>query len=258
MSKRRNNATGAVGTARWGWLRRANTVLRLLNLRPVSPASRALSWRASVILRLPNLSSGPLNARVCDCCQTDSAVTTDGPVVVYRNRTTDEIRDIYITRLQAGTWSEGQPVADDGWRVPGCPVNGPAIDAHGRTTAVAWFTGHPTPRVRAAMSTDSGVSFNPPVTISEQQVVGRVDIVLLNDQEAVITWLEDNPGRLLTRRISLDGRLGAKVTIAHLAIERNAGFPRATLVNGALAVAWTDVSEGLSQVRVSTLELAAF
>ena len=33
----------------------------------------------------------------CDCCQTDAALTARGPLLVYRGRTPDEIRDISPT-----------------------------------------------------------------------------------------------------------------------------------------------------------------
>ena len=38
--------------------------------------------------------SEELDPKVCDCCQTAAAVTDDGPVVVYRNRSDQELRDI--------------------------------------------------------------------------------------------------------------------------------------------------------------------
>ena len=34
-----------------------------------------------------------VDGRVCDCCQTDAAMTPKGPVVVYRDRTEEEIQD---------------------------------------------------------------------------------------------------------------------------------------------------------------------
>ena len=55
--------------------------------------------------------------RVCDCCQTAAALTSDGPVVVYRDRTEDEIRDIHISRLIDGAWTESRAVSDDGWYI---------------------------------------------------------------------------------------------------------------------------------------------
>ena len=37
-----------------------------------------------------------LDGRVCDCCQTGATWTKKGPIVVYRDRSEDEIRDIAI------------------------------------------------------------------------------------------------------------------------------------------------------------------
>jgi len=55
-----------------------------------------------------NLSSESLiDDLVCDCCQTDVAETTTGPVAIYRNRTDDEIRDIYVSRFVDGRWQTG-------------------------------------------------------------------------------------------------------------------------------------------------------
>jgi len=90
-----------------------------------------------------------LDARVCECCQTSAAVTRDGPVVVYRDRSEGEVRDISIVRLgRDGRWSAPAAVHADGWRIEGCPVNGPSVAASGRRVAVAWFTLAGTPRRR--------------------------------------------------------------------------------------------------------------
>ena len=39
-----------------------------------------------------------LDPRICDCCQTASAMARSGRVIVYRDRSADEIRDIAIVR----------------------------------------------------------------------------------------------------------------------------------------------------------------
>ena len=44
---------------------------------------------------------------MCDCCQTDVALASSGPVAVYRDRSVAEIRDSYITRLIDGRWQNG-------------------------------------------------------------------------------------------------------------------------------------------------------
>ena len=73
---------------------------------------------------------------VCDCCRTDIAIASSGRIAVYRDRTEQEIRDIYITRRIEGAWQTGVPISDDGWEIAGCPVNGPAIVAQGDLVAV--------------------------------------------------------------------------------------------------------------------------
>src|SRR5262245_23051715 len=52
----------------------------------------------------------PVDTRVCECCPTTAAVTSEGPIVAYRDRTTDEIRDIVVSRLERGRWTEPVPV----------------------------------------------------------------------------------------------------------------------------------------------------
>ena len=81
-----------------------------------------------------------IDGRTCDCCQTDAALTTEGPVVVYRDRGDDEVRDVALVRLQGGRWSAPVAVHADGWKIDACPVNGPAVAARGRNVVVAWFT----------------------------------------------------------------------------------------------------------------------
>src|SRR5262249_57943264 len=79
-----------------------------------------------------------LDTRVCECCQTSAAMTAEGPVVVYRDRSEGEkeIRDISIVRLKGEKWRAPGPVFQDGWQLNGCPVNGAAVVAGGRPAAV--------------------------------------------------------------------------------------------------------------------------
>ncbi|HET9529267.1 MAG TPA: sialidase family protein, partial [Blastocatellia bacterium] len=81
-----------------------------------------------------------LDSRVCECCQTSAAQTSEGAVVVYRDRSEKEVRDISIVRFSRGRWTEPEIVHGDGWEIEGCPVNGPSVAASGRRVAVAWFT----------------------------------------------------------------------------------------------------------------------
>lgn len=104
------------------------------------------------------ISDRALDTKVCDCCTTSVAMTPDGPIVVYRNRTDTEIRDIYVSRNEKGVWTPGKAVHDDGWRIEACPVNGPVIGARGRDVVVAWFAAPKDQgQAYAAFSTDAGL-----------------------------------------------------------------------------------------------------
>ena len=73
-----------------------------------------------------------VDARVCECCPTAAAVTAEGVIAAYRNRSDDEIRDNYVARFVNGKWTAPQPVFNDNWKIAACPVNGPALSARGR------------------------------------------------------------------------------------------------------------------------------
>lgn len=198
----------------------------------------------------------------CDCCPTDIAATEAGPLMVYRDRAAGEIRDIFVARLGASGWESPRPVSVDGWRMPGCPVNGPAVDAAGARIAVAWFTAEgETPRTLIAWSSDGGERFGVPLRFDDGAPVGRVELVM-RDDHAVVFWLEqarvagkDGGAALLrARRVWPDGTLGAPRTLATTAAARASGFPRAVRVGDAVHLAWTEVSvAGAKQVKVARL-----
>lgn len=186
--------------------------------------------------------SAVLDHRVCECCKTSAATTGEGPVVVYRDRSDGEIRDIFIVRRSNGTWTSPQPVARDGWEIEGCPVNGPAVAARGAAVAVAWFTAaQDTPRVRIAFSADAGRTFGPPVRVDDGSPVGRVDVVLEQGGSALVSWLEGQGGEgaFRVRRVHPDGKAEVPITVASPETARSGGFPQMELSGGRLVFAWT-------------------
>ncbi|PKL96927.1 MAG: hypothetical protein CVV17_13075, partial [Gammaproteobacteria bacterium HGW-Gammaproteobacteria-7] len=124
-----------------------------------------------------------IDSRTCDCCQTAAAHTAKGPVVVYRGRDPDEIRDIKLSRLEDGAWSAPRSVHDDRWLMPACPVNGPAAAAEGVKVWVAWYTiANGLPTLRAARSDNAGDSFETVVDVTfGHQVLGRVGLAVDRD-----------------------------------------------------------------------------
>ena len=60
-----------------------------------------------------------LDARVCSCCPTALTGSGDGVLAVYRDRSSDEIRDISRIRWDGQRWSRPSRCHVDGWRIPG-------------------------------------------------------------------------------------------------------------------------------------------
>lgn len=202
-------------------------------------------------------SSELLDDRVCDCCQTDAALAEEGPIVAYRDRSPKEIRDIYVLRRTPSGWSQPVKIGNDGWQLPGCPVNGPAIAAAGKLVAVAWFTGAPGPRVQVAFSSDGGASFGKPLLLDGAKPLGRVDVVL-EGGDALVSWMSlvgDN-AVIRLRRVSAKGKMGLPVPIAATSAARSSGFPRAAVANGRLHLAWVEEGAKGRRVRLGSLPVA--
>jgi hypothetical protein len=186
-----------------------------------------------------------LDGRVCDCCQTDVARTSEGLIAVFRDRSEGEQRDIAVVRLVDGKWSAPVPLHPDGWKIDACPVNGPAVDARGARVAVAWFTAPDRPHVRVAFSDDSGKSFSPPVEVASGDVIGRVDVVMLDDGRAVVSWLRRSGqgAEIVARPYDPRGAAGSEVVIASATVQRSSGFPQMLGAGDQLLFAWTDSSD---------------
>ena len=187
-----------------------------------------------------------LDQRVCDCCPTSAARTPNGAVVVYRDRSDDEQRDIAIIRLNQEGWSTPRLVHEDGWQIAGCPVNGPAVAAAEARVAVAWFTAaQDTPRVKVAFSTDEGVTFGPPTTVDDGRPVGRVDVVVLPGGDALVSWIEktDDDAEIRVRRVHPDGTAAPSITAAPTSAARASGFPHLARRGPEVYLVWTDAAD---------------
>ncbi len=190
-----------------------------------------------------------LDGRVCECCQTSAALTSEGPVVAYRGRSEQEMRDISVVRLRGGQWTQPALVHADNWRLDGCPINGPAIAAAGRSVGVAWLTAAgDQPRVYVAFSNDAGATFAKPVQVDDGRTLGRVDVLLLDDGSAVVSWLEQTGtgGEVRVRRVWPDGRRGDASTVARAGIARANGFPQMTRTGNTLVFAWVGTQQVLT------------
>ena len=220
---------------------------------------RAMTLRAARFdADLQRRGESEIDAMTCDCCQTDVAVTARGPLLVYRDRTGGEIRDIAVTRARGDAWTPPRLVHADGWKMPACPVNGPSVAARGTEAMIAWYTAPgDVPMLRLARSGDAGDTFGAPVTIDQgPQVQGRVDVAL-DARTAWVLWVREEADgqslRLARYARDLSGE-PERVEVARIAGRgRATGFPQLALAGTAAYVVWTDVVDGAPLLRGATL-----
>ncbi len=216
-----------------------------------------------------------LDTRVCECCPTAVAITADGPIVAYRDRTSQEVRDISITRLErppgralrtprtfpgpTDQWTGPATVHNDDWRINACPVNGPSLSARGRTVVVGWFTARDNqPKSFAAFSIDAGRTFGQPIRLDDEGSLGRVDVELLPDGSAAAAYVEfaNQQADFRVRRITRDGSTSRPLVVSKVAGNRTSGYPRMAIHKDELVFAWTDRATG-SQVKAAVARVGA-
>ncbi|NJN41804.1 MAG: exo-alpha-sialidase [Flammeovirgaceae bacterium] len=203
----------------------------------------AMSVRAAVLDGSgKKVSEWELDNKVCDCCQTSSAITSNGPIVVYRDRSEEEIRDISIVRLVDGVWTEPKTIYNDNWEIKGCPVNGPRVVANGNNLAIAWFSAADNkPQVQIIFSTDGGDTFHEPIRIDHGKAIGRVDVEWRNDEQVLASWMEGGEIRLIA--VNKNGTKGESMVVATSSEGRASGFPQMALYKDEVFIAWTSAEE---------------
>jgi hypothetical protein len=202
----------------------------------------------------------PVDLRVCECCPTTAAMTSDGPIVAYRNRSDEEIRDIFVARLDNGKWTEPKAVHNDNWKIAACPVNGPMLSARGRNVVLAWFTvkddvGH----AYVAFSADAGRTFGTPIRLDDTSALGRVDVALLPDGSALATWIEfaAQKSSFSVRRVEPSGRTSPITAVTAISGARASGYPRMAFDRDEVVFAWTENHAGQSVVKTAATKLTA-
>ena len=189
-----------------------------------------------------------LDDRVCDCCPTSAVRTPDGALLVaYRDRTGNEVRDVSVVRVEEGAVSSAWTSAD-GWRIAGCPVNGPVLCAWGGRIALAWFTlgSDGAGRVLVAFSEDGGRTFSPPARIAGEPTSGRVDAVFDGEGRLVVAWLATDAGKEAWRvaRIDPSGRASEVQVAAETSGTRESGLARLASTDEGIVLAFTGVEGG--------------
>ncbi|HEX6983484.1 MAG TPA: hypothetical protein VF181_12065 [Balneolaceae bacterium] len=194
---------------------------------------------------------------VCDCCQTSLIKTSNGAIVAYRNRTDDEIRDIYVSRFNGSKWTTPEAVYDDHWKIGACPVNGPKLAAADSTVVLTWHTGADNqPVVKASVSIDGGATFGKPHVVSKNRSLGRVDVAVFNEK-AFVSWIEKgkNGAYLKLKRLQTPDIKERTVTVSKINGSRKTGFPQLEVLGDQLMMAWTDIESKPTEIRTVLVDL---
>jgi hypothetical protein len=222
-------------------------------------SGKAMTLRAAVFDSNGKKSSEwQLDQRTCDCCQTDAAITSKGPIVIYRDRDSKEIRDIYTSRYDGKAWTAGKAVAHDNWLMPACPVNGPAIAANKNSVWAAWYTAaNDKPSIRLAHSTNNGENFQQVRTIaSGAHIQGRVDLAV-DKNGAWLLWSEENQSQTLWLQ-HFDKNMNSTskaIKISQLQGRgHGTGFARMQKTAKGVFIVWTDVANGKPFLRGAQIQ----
>ncbi len=198
-----------------------------------------------------------LDDRVCDCCPTSAALTSNGPIVVYRDRSEKDVRDIYISRQVNGEWTTPQAVYNDQWTIKSCPVNGPVAVAKYDQVAVAWYTeAKKQAQVKIAFSDDAGANFDAPFIVSDHAPLGRVDLTLW-EGKVIVTWLEkeEDEAKIQMAIYNKSGQLEDTKTLTNTLATHQSGFPKTASINGQVYLTWTVVDGEKTNIKTAKINL---
>lgn len=201
-----------------------------------------------------------IDDRVCECCPTSSKRTENSIIIAYRDRSEDEIRNINIVRYADGYWHDPYAVNDDGWKVAGCPVNGPMLATYENDVAIAWYTSpDATPTVNVAFSKNEGASFEAPIRVDLSQPIGRVDIIWLNENEVMASWIEsaEETTNIVSAIVSKDRTVQQARVVSEIQPGRVSGYPQMEMVDDQLFFAWTEGGKG-GGVKSKWVHISAF
>ena len=239
------------------WLDGRNTTVKDLDghTKPMTIRFAEITQNGDII------NENELDGATCDCCQTSIAMTGFGPIVVYRDRSDKEVRDIYTARNLNGIWEEPKLLHDDGWVINGCPVNGPKAVSNSSNLAIAWFTVvNNKPEVKVSFSNNNGESFGKPIALNDSDAIGRVDVAFLNNSEIIVSYMEfDNSGTYLRiKKISTAGEVSKPITISKIDGGRGSGVPQLEILNNDIFIVWTVSENDLNQLKSVKLNSQSF
>lgn len=187
----------------------------------------------------------------CPCCRPWISFSGESNVHVGWRRVLDEnIRDIYISTSTDGgkTFAEGVRVAEDNWKINGCPHSGPAMASIGKRLFASWATVRDEKaQLYLAWSDDNGKTFTKRTSVADGVLdpnhpylvpAGNKIALAFQGRMAkqnegwgpIHTWYRELDGSGVLSPLERVGNLGASVSYPVVAYEEP----------GRVFVAWTE------------------
>ena len=160
---------------------------------------------------------------VCTCCPTSLTRTSKGLLTVYRGHNPDQIRETMAARKLGDSWDKPSRVHQEDWKINGCPVNGPTVNARSDEAAVVWFTAkNDKPQIENAFSGDSGQTFSDAHLLDSakdgSRPVGHITAALLPDGKQLVVWIRQSGAseQLVAQEIARNGSTGELQVVARV------------------------------------------
>jgi hypothetical protein len=180
---------------------------------------------------------------VCDCCNINLLVETDGKLNVYYRDNNDDVRDIAVlTSTDNGlTFKDSKIIHADKWEIKGCPHTGASSVITEKGKLIAWYSG--------TSNTATGVR-----VVDEQGNLLKVldksaknAIISGSKKEQVLVWEQKNKSDLMSVYFAkiADNKVGDAANIESTSITQN---PYALVVGGQKLLAFEEINSDKKSV----------
>jgi len=202
--------------------------------------------------------------KICPCCRPTVSFGPQGEVMVFwRHIYPGPIHDMTIAVSTDGgeTFSAPKRVAEDNWKIDGCPDSGPAVARVGNRVYVAWLT-EASPEisgVRLTWSDDAGKSWAPAVKASQKIIDANYPwFSVTQDGRALLVFQGRDPQKqngwsgtgVYLVEIGSDGKFSEPMAIP--GITDSAKRPSVTAgLGGRVYITWNSDKDGQHAVFLS-------
>jgi hypothetical protein len=206
----------------------------------------------------------PVANNVCPCCRPAVAFGANGEVfVAWRGVDANDVRDMamVVSTDHGATFSKPVMMANDNWKISGCPHTGPQLVVKGKRLYAAWHSegDGSNAGIRVAWSDDNARTFSKPVIASDAvNDTNHPSLSLSEDGRLLLVFQGRDPAekegwgpvRAFLAEINDNGAVSAPSVIP--GSRKTVQYPAVVAGTvGRVFVAWTEATDKGPQVMLS-------